>query len=295
MADFFDPFGGNSTPKYARLGGPETGSTILQSLGYIASRENTKDMQQAAREQAKMIIIQGEAEREASRRLGISESEAALRFSPVRDASGELIPAELELRDFLTREDLEELLAFQIDPEKKEKAATMMMRYRYAWGFVVEAAEVSAEAVELVEPLKFSITQGDRFRYEDSQGVSRYFVVASDAAAGATSLKVKKLKAKIEREAIAIRQVDGGDQVGFPSWTDEYSSRLRPQAKNLLYGFYMAEMSISVFGRAEEEGNEPESSTSNSLENTVSQSQSTGWMSGAESSDPESLAPDLAA
>lgn len=295
MADFFDPFGGVEKPKYVRVGDAKSGTTIMQSLGYITTRENTKDMQQAAREQARMIIIQGEAEREAAKRLGISEEDAAKDFAPTRDDFGNLVPAKLELRDFLSRDDLEELLTFQIDPEKKEKAATMMMRYRYAWAFVVEAADASAEELELAEPLKFLLSKGDRLRYEDKQGQSRYFVLTQDAMPLEKVLTIKPLKHGIDDEAIAIRQINGGDQVGWSDWSDEYSSRLRPNAKNLLYGFYMNEMSIYAFGGREDEGNEPEKSAKKRSKRTGSPKESTGSKSGSESNDLASLPVDSAA
>lgn len=282
------------------VGDAETGVIYLAKRNGITPNENPVDMQESMQRQTAATLIFLQAVKNCAEKEGISRAEArelifpspkppAVAPTTETSATSAIVVAEkpksADLYDYLEPEQAAKLISLQEDSRHVAlQAATLFLQHRLAYPIVVTADAKAKSNLLEIEPLRFQVASGNRFKLDDT-----VIEVAEAASYEVESLVLEPLSQKVVTGTVGfLLDVTGREKLGDPEWTHEHTRSYLTEAQiEAIYRFYQEE--IGIASKSDESATEGNSTTiSPDLLNINIENLSTGAISTGESKVTES-------
>lgn len=170
---------------------------------------------------------------------------AARRDVSVGEASRQLcekvkVDLAVDLYDYLEPEQAASLVGMQDNARKiKLEAATLFLRYRLAYPIVVTEDAGTRAGILKIEPLRFPVAIGNRFRVDD------IMVEADDAATfDDEEIRVKPIARGIKKDEVGFLMdvLTGMERLGSPEWSEKDTMRFLTEDQVAgIHQFYLQE------------------------------------------------------
>ncbi len=235
------PFAVKPRLEIVPVGNPEIGIIHLLKKGGTSPNEDPIDLQEAGTRQAKAMLITEKAIKRLMEQESCSKAEARKRLfaAPVRDAeSGEDSEPEESMYDYLSIEESTELLSLRDNQvDIAIRVATLFIRYRVAYPVQLSATAKPKADKLYVEPLPFSLAEGDRIRFDAFK-----VEITSSAEEGEEAIAIKPNAPELKRGAIGyLLNENGQEKLGSPDWEEADTRLLTEELIAAIYAFYRME------------------------------------------------------